>query len=403
MKATPPRPLSVCVCGAGPTGLAAAILLRRQGHAVTVVERFGAPAPVGSGLMLQPTGLAVLEALGLGPEMASHGARLTRLVGKTSDAGRTVLDVGYDALGPGAHALAVHRSALFGILYEVAKAEGADFETGFTVASAGDGVVISDRGRRLGAFDLVIDALGSKSPLAGLCGPLRKQTLAFGALWGTVPWLGEPFLADALEQRYRAASIMVGVLPVGRRHGETAPLATFFWSLKAADYAAWRERGLDAWKAEVLEHWPQVEPILAHISSPDDLALARYGHHTLARPAAPRLAVIGDAAHSTSPQLGQGANMGLLDAWALAASVEQHADLSDALAAYARARRWHVRLYQGLSQVFTPFYQSDAALWPGLRDWLLAPATRVPGVPRLLAAMVAGQIGSPLRRLRLSK
>ncbi|HAV49014.1 MAG TPA: glutamate synthase, partial [Brevundimonas sp.] len=61
------------------------------------------------------------------------------------------------------------------------------------------------------------------------------------------------------------------------------------------------------------------------------LTLARYGHHTLARPVADRLSVIGDAAHSTSPQLGQGVNMGLLDAFALSQALADHADLDQAL------------------------------------------------------------------------
>ena len=50
---------------AGFPGLAAALLLHRQGHHVTLYERFEAPRAVGSGLMVQPTGLAVLAALGL--------------------------------------------------------------------------------------------------------------------------------------------------------------------------------------------------------------------------------------------------------------------------------------------------------------------------------------------------
>jgi len=35
-----------------------------------------------------------------------------------------------------------------------------------------------------------------------------------------------------------------------------------------------------------------------------------------------RIGVIGDAAHAMSPQLGQGANMALLDAWAFSQSLQ---------------------------------------------------------------------------------
>lgn len=52
--------------------------------------------------------------------------------------------------------------------------------------------------------------------------------------------------------------------------------------------------------------------------------------------------VIGDAAHATSPQLGQGTNLALLDAVALAHSLAYAADLPSALAAYTRARKTHL-------------------------------------------------------------
>ena len=57
--------LRVIVAGGGIGGLAAALLFRRQGADVTLVERVADPAEVGAGLLLQPNGLAVLKHLGL--------------------------------------------------------------------------------------------------------------------------------------------------------------------------------------------------------------------------------------------------------------------------------------------------------------------------------------------------
>jgi 2-polyprenyl-6-methoxyphenol hydroxylase-like FAD-dependent oxidoreductase len=105
---------------------------------------------------------------------------------------------------------------------------------------------------------------------------------------------------------------------------------------------------------------------------------------------------IGDSWHSASPQLGQGANMALLDALALARAMERHADIATAIEAYARARLVHIRIYQLASWMFTPAYQSDGEEAPWLRDWLLAPVSTLWPAPKILAALVAGAIGSPL-------
>ena len=66
--------LNIAIAGAGVAGLAAAILLRRQGHCVTIFEQFEKPAPVGSGLVIQPVGLAVLDELEVGDQARSLGA-----------------------------------------------------------------------------------------------------------------------------------------------------------------------------------------------------------------------------------------------------------------------------------------------------------------------------------------
>lgn len=390
-------PLDIAVAGCGPAGLAAALLLHRDGHRVALYERFAAPRPIGSGLMLQPTGLAVLDRLGLAGTLRAHGARIARLTGAAN--GRTVLDVHYSALDGDRFGLGIHRATLFAILHNAVLAAGIPIRTGCEVT----GTVADGARRRLRMphadsppVDLIVDALGARSPLAGGNG----HALAYGALWATLPWQ-DGFDEAALEQRYRRASVMAGVLPTGRPPGEDRAQAAFFWSLRADRLDDWQMRGLGAWKAEVEALWPDTRPLLDSIVDPEQLTFARYAHRTLAAPAGPGLIHIGDAWHSTSPQLGQGANMALLDAWALAQGLRDCGTLADALDRAIALRRRHVRLYQAMSRWLTPVYQSDGRLVPLLRDRLIGPVSRLKPVMRLQAAMVSGLVGGPLRPLGL--
>jgi 2-polyprenyl-6-methoxyphenol hydroxylase-like FAD-dependent oxidoreductase len=399
--------LDIAIAGAGPAGLATALYLKRVGHRVTIFERFDEPKPVGSGLILQPTGLTVLADLGLLEDILALGSRIDRLHGADAKTGRTVLDVRYDAQRGRRFGLAVHRAALFGVLYRAARRETISIETGVEIETVETGeraTLICSDGRHAGSFDLVVDASGSRSKLRRcLNNPGKPRPLAYGAFWASLGWRGEGFDEHALLQRYDKASVMIGVLPIGRPEPGAEKMAAFFWSLKPDDADRVRQAGLDAWKQRVLQLWPESEAFTSQIDSFDQLSLAQYGHHTMKMPAGRRLAIIGDAAHSTSPQLGQGANMALLDAAALAHALARNTSVDGALEAYAAARRWHVRVFQMLSLMLTPFYQSDSTLMPFVRDRLVATVAKIPPAPQFLASMVAGTVIDPFGRLGLSE
>lgn len=394
----------IAVAGCGPAGLAAALMLARDGHRVTMFERFAAPRPIGSGLMIQPTGLAVLRSLGLADPVLAAGARIERLYGEAAPSGLTVLDVRYRALGRRAgFGTGIHRASLFEILFRAVQKEGIAIETGRTataseLGSGGRRTLCFADGREAGPFDLVVDALGSSTPLAPPCG----QALRYGALWASLDWPEEAgFDPAALAQRYRRASAMVGILPIGTPPGRARPQAAFFWSLRTDRLEAWRAAGLPAWKDEVLALWPATAPLLGQIERPEQLTFARYHHRTLPRPAEPGLIHIGDSWHSASPQLGQGANMALLDAHALAKALRETREVADGLARAVALRARHVALYQAMSTLFTPVYQSDSLVLPVIRDRLVGPVAKLWPATAIQAAMVSGLVGRPLRALGL--
>lgn len=382
----------IAITGAGMGGLAAATLLARDGHAVTLFERFSAPKPLGSGLVVQPVGLAVLNALGAGDEARALGAPLTRMLGHSGP--RIALDVAYR---PQQLGIAMHRAALFHCLWQAASRAGISPLTGHVATGATDsptGIhLITDQGQH-GPFDLIVDASGAGSPLS----PLKARPLPFGAVWAHVPWPATDLPRTELRQRYLAARRMAGILPIGCLPGDPTPRAAVFWSLSSAELDQWPHADLTDWKTEVAAFWPAMEPFLDGITDKAQLTPARYSHGTLRGPHGPRLIHIGDAAHRASPQLGQGANMALLDAQALALALRQ--PLEDALPAYHRSRRWHLGLYQTLSAAFTPQYQSHSRALPALRDHLLSPLSRLWPLPRILSSLVSGDLIPPIAGTR---
>ena len=98
---------------------------------------------------------------------------------------------------------------------------------------------------------------------------------------------------------------------------------------------------------------------------------------------------LGDAAHAMSPQLGQGANLALVDAWVLSECLAA-APPAQALANYSRLRRFNLLYYQLATRYLTPFFQSDLEPVGWFRDVAMPLASKIPWVRRQMIASMAG-------------
>lgn len=377
----------VGVVGCGTAGAAAALLLARAGHAVTVLERVAEPKPVGAGIIVQPTGQAVLARLGLLDRIAARSSPIDRLYLRTSG-GRTLVDLHYAELEPSWRGLGVHRGVLFAALHDaVTREPSIELHAGVTVRSLGE----------LGTFDLVIVADGTLSQLRD-DHARRDVAYPWGALWFVTEDRERAFERE-LYQVATGARRLYGMLPTGLGPTGDVPIISLFWSLPARELDAFR-RGdrFAAWKADVIAHDPRAAAVVATLESPEQLTFARYRDVTMRPWHDGNVVYIGDAAHATSPQLGQGANLALVDAAVLADSLATAPTIGDGLRAYSRARARHVDHYQRMTRVLTPLFQSDSRALALLRDLTFPIANAVGPLRREMVRTMCGVSRGFLRR-----
>ena len=159
-----------------------------------------------------------------------------------------------------------------------------------------------------------------------------------------------------------------------------------------------RAAGMGPWKEELIQLEPRVENLIGNLGSDSDsiddhLIPASYSDTFMPRMFDPdtSTAFIGDCAHATSPQLGQGANLALVDAWVFSNALELEAcDVPMALERYDKERRWRLRFYQLNSRLLTPVFQSNSKAVGMLRDMFMGHACRFPPTRLQMLTVMSG-------------
>jgi 2-polyprenyl-6-methoxyphenol hydroxylase-like FAD-dependent oxidoreductase len=413
------RALDVGVIGGGTAGSAAAIFLARHGHRVTLYERVPNPTAVGAGITIQPTGLHVLCRLGLYPYVVGRGARIDRLFCESASR-RALVDLSYATIGEDLFGVGLHRGVLFEALHAAALRENITVRNGIEIVDLsrargpGRASWLVDKHRDLhGPHELVVVADGARSQLRDDTGTSKSvEPYPWGALWFVGTDARDHASSDAhtLRQVVDGNQRFLGMLPTGRGPGKSAGgpnLVSLFWSIRCDRVDDWRARGLTAWKDELAKLAPESVPVLEQIEDVEQVLFARYHDVVMHRWTTRNVVYLGDAAHATSPQLGQGCNLALWDAMTLADVLEtEDRDLTVALDRYSRTRADHLGFYQFSTRMLTPFFQGDDAWLGALRDLTMPLMGMFPITKRIMTLSMLGVVdgfGGRMLKLRLPR
>lgn len=327
--------LSVLVVGGGIGGLALAGGLAREGATVELLERAPAWRPVGAGIVLGANAVAVLGALSVGARLSELGhplAAMRVLDAQGGELQRMDMAALAATIGP---TYTLNRPDLHQLLME--GAAGAELRLGETVEALEDGpdgvTARLSRGEER-RYDLVIGADGLHSRVRALAFPGARAEVRYA---GYTCWR---FVMDDPEAREDAvemwgAGLRVGLVPLrgGRLYG--------FLTANAPPRGVDPERDRHAWVAAKYAGFGGPAPaVMEALADQPDVPLMRHDIEDLSTQVwrGQRIALLGDAGHATTPNLGQGAGMALEDALALVRCLRTASDPSAALAAYEAMR-----------------------------------------------------------------
>ncbi len=326
----------IVIQGAGIVGLTLANCLQQAGLPWLLVERATELTPAGAGIGLQPNAHWILAQLGLAAALRQHGCPVRGIhIGPWQrprylsfpDPGSSTEQAGF--------ILGVHRGDLHTML--LAALPASNIRLGASVAqwrreTEGVELRLTD-GERLRVTHLIAaDGLHS-AVREGLYG-LDDLRASRQWCWRTVV-AGQPLGEDAAE--WFCGSHRLGVVPIGGGR-------TYLYRV-SSDIDDGRElphpdaEDFDRFGVQAGQLVARLPPDAAWLSHPLVDRPARWGFGPLI--------LVGDAAHPVTPNLGQGAAIGMEDAWVLSrlllanvADAKRLAALRDARVRAVRRESW---------------------------------------------------------------
>jgi 2-polyprenyl-6-methoxyphenol hydroxylase-like FAD-dependent oxidoreductase len=383
--------MRVLICGAGIGGLATAAALVRAGvRDVKVFERAPELCEIGAGITLFTNAVKALGAIGARDAVLARAHEVGRMWTKSSD-GETLFehDVAELAQRHGAPSVCVHRTDLQSSL--LAALPAGMVETGRTLKTfdATDAAVratFDDGSHEEG--DVLVGADGIRSAVRRALLGVHQPVYAGYTAWRGIAREPDGMREEDVSLFVTGPGTQAGAMRcgVGRVYWFTATNAPAGGSDPPGGARAAALRALAGWKAE---------GAFARLAEgTDDAAIVRSDicelPHT-ERWGEGRVTLLGDAAHATTPNLGQGGGMAIEDAVVLAQSLSSGdgGDVAECLRAYEDARRARARFVVDRSHAIGVMLHWENPIAVKVRDFLMATSISKSGYVRLLEALFA--------------
>jgi 2-polyprenyl-6-methoxyphenol hydroxylase-like FAD-dependent oxidoreductase len=370
------KPKKILIVGAGIGGLTLAIALKQKGIETKIIERAPELKMVGAGIILGANAMAVLKQLGLAKELGVTG-QITKGGFITDEQAKPLssFEFGNDR----GHAVSILRSELQRILLESVR--------GFVTTSCAlegleqhnDSVTVTFANGEKEIFDLVVGADGVNSRTRSFVNNATPKYMGYSSHRFLVP--NDTALTQPVEMWGRG--LRLGLVPVGQ--GKLYGFTTF--NAKANE-----KLSLEAFQQRFAVFGGEAPKALKHLQEPSQLI-----HTTISEVRSEtwfkkRVVLLGDAAHAMTPNLGQGAGMGIEDAYVLAEELENVARLETALLNYQHRRMNRVRRIQTLARQLGWLGQVQNPLAVSARNTLLRAIPEQSGRHQMKKLLTAGPV-----------
>ncbi|MGC1458408.1 MAG: FAD-dependent oxidoreductase [Steroidobacteraceae bacterium] len=329
------RDLSILIVGGGIGGLTAAVALRQRGFTITLIEQDPAWSAYGVGIIQQGNVLRALNALGILERYVDAGAGFDFVEVYAPDGTKLARVPSPRLLQAYPANLGISRRALHKVLCEAATDAGAVIRLGITVNALEDrGACVGVRFSNgdAGTFDLVVGADGLYSQTRAMVFPEAVAP----AFTGQAVWrysLASPADLDALHV-YNGA-IGAGLVPMGK-----GLMYLYLTTPEPGNPRYARQELAAAMREKASGCAPAIRTLAQQITDNEavvyrpleGLLVEGLWHRG-------RTVLLGDAVHTTTPHLGQGAGLAIEDSLVLAEELTRGENLEEAFSAY-RARRF---------------------------------------------------------------